>query len=210
MLFLMVTLSYCVQSKGQNNSNPLLSSLTLTERADSLNNLYQEIQQAKDIKCKDHYKLLFFKVFPDKFQLLDSIYGYDEETGPAMLYKQAVNHIIYGFFKLDNIPEEVFAQKIIELSFYGTWDADAISYFQQGVRNSTIGNTELFCHLLSNYNDENVLSFWHFHFDGPHPENHQEYFESLHKRVKIIDQSLAEFMREAYHELLANHDGHGH
>lgn len=210
MFLLMFTLSYCLQAKEQNNSIQLSSGLSLSERADSLHSLYQLIQQAIDPKTKDHYELLFFEVFPDSFQLLDSLYGYKEESGPSILYFQAVNHIVKVFFNLDNIPEEDFAQKVIELSFYGTWDADAISYFQQGVRNNTKANVELYCSLLSDYSDDKLLSFWYFLFDGPHPENHQGYYVNLQEKAKIFDPSIAEFMRQAYHKLLADHDGHGH
>lgn len=210
LLFIMLVLSNCVQPKEQNNTQIPLYNISISERADSLNVLYEKIQQATEEKSKSHYQFLFFKIFPDKFQMLDSLYGYEEESGPSILYDQAVNHIIEVFFKLDKIPKEVFTRKVIELSFYGTWEADAINYFQHGVRKNTKGNIELYCRLLSDYSEDELLSFWHFHFDGPHPENHQDYYESLHEKAKIFDPSIAKIMRQAYHELLANHDGHGH
>lgn len=179
--------------------------ISYKERADSLNALYLLIQNSPNISTKDSIKKLFFKLFPDDFLSLDSIYGYNKTTGPCYLYKQAVDHIVKLFFRLDNINNDDFAKKIINISIGGKWDADAINYFQHGSRQRLNNNLFLFCKLLELYSHKETLSFWHFYFDGPCPENYKDDFNDLYSRCMAINPKIAGLMKQAYEQLLLEH-----
>ncbi len=196
-------LTNCGQSKMSNNAPASFISVSLPERADTLIQLSQKILHAKDAKLKENYQKLFFQFFPNSFALIDSLYGYDEKTGPSLLYNEGVNHIIKTFFKLDNISAVVFANRVIEISIDGTWEADAINYFQFGLRNNTRADTELYCRLLSGYSDDEIYSFWHFYFDGPHPENVKSDYESLHSEVRELNPAISKLMESAYKKLVS-------
>lgn len=200
--FLLFTLLYsCGQSKEKVSFPSTDISIPFSQRADTLIQLSQKIHHAKNQKSLEEYHQLFFQFFPNSFALLDSLYGYEEETGPSLLYNEAMSHIIETFFKLDNVSVEDFAQRTIEISLKGSWEADAINYFQYGLRNNTKSNIELYCKLLSKYSDDDIYSFWYFYFDGPHPENVKPDYESLLAEVKQHNAKIAGLMECAFKKL---------
>ena len=66
-----------------------------------------------------------------------------------------------------------------------------------------------FCLFLSDYDDKFISDFWHFYFDGPHPESYKEDYETLYLKIKGIDTKVAGFMKLSYDKILSEHDGHG-
>ncbi|MFA5670287.1 MAG: hypothetical protein WC967_13675 [Balneolaceae bacterium] len=154
-LFLMSTASFAFQSDVIRN----------TQKVEKLKNYFHKSFEKPDSL---KYRNLFFEAFPNSFSELDSLYGYnDGKAGP--LYDEGVDHIIVLFNKLDSIPDSIYFEKLINVSFEGSWDADAINYFQHGLHQRSLEKPELLFSLLQNYPDKKVQSFFHFFYDGVHP-----------------------------------------
>lgn len=124
------------------------------------------------------YSELFFEQFPDNFNcfhLYYSIYdsGYNNQS-PIIkihgdLYDYAFQHIAKIYNNLSVIETEKRIEMAIQISLGGYWEADAVSYFQFGLRSLLEKNTELFLKILNSLNQEEQRSFWFFYFDGPNP-----------------------------------------
>lgn len=63
---------------------------------------------------------------------------------------------------------------------------------------------------MGNFSSEDIISFWRFYIDGPHPDNYQKDFEELYRRYRTENAQVAELMKKAYEELLLESDRHGH
>ncbi|HEY9533071.1 MAG TPA: hypothetical protein VIQ77_00980 [Mucilaginibacter sp.] len=136
-----------------------------------------------------YYQLQFFDAFPDSFKQLNKLYA--DKDGP--LSSVAHEHI-YLFNGLNNINDTLYYKKIISIGIGGHWDADAIDFFQQGLRNKILGNPELTATILKNLSTKKILSFWRFYFDGPHPKKQLQ--EPL-QRMKFINNKIYNLMVQA-------------
>jgi hypothetical protein len=134
----------------------------------------------------DFYRQKFFDEFPGTFSRLNELYGYDNGKA-AILYDDAENHIIKLFNNLDSINDTLYYNKIITIAIGGHWDADAINYFQYGLKQRVEKNPELAVFILEKNTTENVKSFWHFYFDQPHPQ--KEIPDAL-KKIKLINEPV--------------------
>jgi hypothetical protein len=176
--------------------------LSLQKRADTLVKLYEKIKDSKDSDSILEQKIAFLKLFPHSFLLFDSIYGYDDEKGPQLLYYKAEDHILNLFFDLDNINEYAFIKKVVDISLNGQWDADAISYFQMGLQESLLEKPYAYYKILNSYSEEEIASFWYFFFDGPYPDNYKDLYKLVHIEMKSIDEKFAAKIKETYNSLL--------
>ena len=144
--------------------NHLLFSNDYHKKAQDLSKAYDNYIKFPDIRMSEK---IFFDLFPNTFCELDSIYGFNKKPGP--LYFNSADHIVGLFFELKSINEEEYLQKLINISINGHWDADAINYFQTGMRNHVMSNLQLTFILLAQYSDDQIESFFYFFFDGIHP-----------------------------------------
>jgi hypothetical protein len=144
-------------------------------------------------KDSNLYKNKFFEIFPDNFQLFNSIYGYkdiySDSAYLAPLYDVSIEHIELFFTLSNTINKSNFIKKVINISLDGYWNADAVNYFQDEMQDFFLPNTEQFLKLLKSYTadeveesflnnvdqflkvlesytDIEIKSFWHFFFDG--------------------------------------------
>ena len=145
--------------------NHAADSSSLHYKATILMELYDKSRNNEDSLF---YQDLFFHEFPNTFSQLDSLYGY-KENKPAILYYEAVDHIFYLFNNLKSIDEIAYYNKIIGIAFDGHWDADAINYFQNGLRTRVKSKPELIFELLRSKNDDQIIGFYYFFFHGVHP-----------------------------------------
>lgn len=136
------------------------------------------------IKSKDSnlYKASFFQIFPDDFQLFNSIYGYKEInkdfTFYSSLYSVSCVHIDRFYSTIDVVDKTHFYKKIINISQNSYWAADAVNYFKHKLHELFLNNTEDFLKVLECYSDIEIKSFWHFFFDNnifDHPYNIHRY-----------------------------------
>ena len=147
----------CAQTDGVNFS--------VEDRVQKLNTYYPGAS-AGDLEDKQS----FFDAFPRTFDQFQLLYGFDDVEGAAPLYDNAVDHIPKLFFRLgDAIPKERFLQKIVSIAIGGRWDADAVNYFQRGLRQTVMRDVTGAAAVIGTLSEEDQLAFWYFFLDGLHP-----------------------------------------
>ncbi len=144
-------------------TNPIL-------KTDTLSDLYKKSIISKDSLI---YQSKFFHSFPATFRDFNDTYGYFDNQDPHLtyagaLYPDSYKHIEL-LFRLTNIPEREYYNKIINIAIGGHWEADAINYFQNGLRNKVFENPRLTIDLLKIKSDRDILSFWFFFYSSIHP-----------------------------------------
>lgn len=148
------------------------------------------------ISCGDsstYWKKLFFDEFPDSFSELKQIYGYEDTDSLVLgyLYYDSYKHIGQLLKTLDNIiDEDIYFTKLIKVSINGYWQSDGISIFQHILEEKVTEKLELSCSVLSNFSEEEIVSFWYFFFDGPCPDQilpgEYEKVEFINKRIFLL------------------------
>lgn len=126
-----------------------------------------------------YYKISFFDFFPTNFQEFNSIYGYND-TNSRPLYFEAIDHISLFCNLYGTIPPKTYYRKCINIAIGGHWEADAINYFKTCLIGHLLSevdsvflnpqsnhDTETFLSVLEEYDDKDIISFWHFYFDEP-------------------------------------------
>jgi hypothetical protein len=175
------------------------SLLVFMERAKSLNSINRQIWEHK-----------FFCAFPGSFERMQAVFGYDSEKGAAPLYEKGQNVIQY-FINLESIPDSIYFGKCVRINIDGVWEADNIAE-AFGFSHRLLKNTDNACKALSKFSYKEIESVFRFIFDGPHPKN--DYNENLYKnlitKIDIQDNRLSRLLTQAYENLMAEDNGHGH
>ena len=154
------------------------------------------------------YQKLFFEEFPGNFKDFNEIFGYDSEINDisyhgAPLY-DGYDYISY-FFSITSIIEKTFYLKIINISLGGRWDADAVNYFQRGLRQKIFQNPKLTFDLLKNKSDNEIKSFFFFFFHSVHPvytsippvlKEMKHYDEKIYS---LLEHGFAQALKESGH-----------
>jgi len=174
-----------------------LDSITLQAKAKKLKQLYL-LSTSSSKEASIVYKEQFFIEFPQTFNQLLELYGYNDNK-PAVLYFEGENHILKLFNNLDNINDTLYYKKIISIAIGGHWDADAVNYFQYGLRKRVLNDPELTVYILKDKSEKDIKSFWFFYFDGAHPQ--KQIVEQLLK-IRYINSNIYDLMIEAHNDVL--------
>lgn len=178
--------------------------LCIVDHANILDSLYS--LTLNDSK----YENQFFECFPTKFGRFDSLYGYHPKNSElGILFEYSDDHI-YLIYYTEGISEKERFDKLVQLSFEGKWEADAIGYFQHLLLERMKEQTSIVIDILSKYETEKIYSFWYFLFDGPHPGNYKNDVLQLHGEISQLQPQIANLLYQAYDDLISNYDGHGH
>jgi hypothetical protein len=147
--------------------------IVIRHKAEQLIKAFQELSSSRfTVKSQQNY----FEAFPNNFVLFNMLFGYSDKEPfgepttefERLLYKEAES-FIPTFFKLNGIDKTQYYNRIIDISINGRWYADGVNYFQHGMVEKVNGDLNLFCKLLSKRGKKEIISFWYFYFDGPHP-----------------------------------------
>lgn len=142
--------------------------------------------------------------FPDSYSQLVEIYGYVESDTLMLspLYERSHLHIPYFFEVCEKIyPFDTFFQKIISIVQEGSWQSDGIAVFQNSLIHFVNNNIQNFAIELSKLNDDEVLNFWFFYFDGPHPDNRIAEFEELIEKMKLYSKNNANLIHKSFEQV---------
>ena len=152
-------------------------------------------------KDSNQYKEKFFEIFPDNFQLFDSIYGWHEIGDSLYLHPLYDTYHIDFFFNLFNtIDKSTFVQKLINISLNGRNAVDAVNIFHYLMTEFLLNNTELFLKELELYSDIEIKSFWHFFFDNlifDHPYCLEEH-KKVYEKIRVLNRRILVLMQEQY------------
>jgi len=181
------------------------------EQADSLVAFMNRAQKSSS-NVKQDLEKKFFCAFPNSFEEMKEVFGYDDVKGEAPLYNYPIGENMIGFFsKLESIPDSIYFDKYIRININGTWEADNIRE-AFGFGSKLYFESEKACKFLSYFSDKEIESVFKFIFDGPHPKN--EYNEGLYEEIKpkIERQNtkLGQLFTKVYMKLMEEDDGHGH
>ncbi|MFI5139176.1 MAG: hypothetical protein ACHQIM_15240 [Sphingobacteriales bacterium] len=173
---------------------------SLQLKAKKLKQLY--ILATASTDTKEIYEKRFFDEFPGTFKQLNELYGY-ENSKAAILYYEATEHIMGLFNNLNSINDTVYYRKTIGIALGGKWDADAVNYFQAGLKDRIEKKPELAIYILESLPEKDVKSFWYFYFDEPHPPKQIDI--SLQK-IKSIDSKIYTIMVSSHNEALSQEE----
>ncbi len=203
--FIVIVLFGMFMSSGisfaQNNN------LSLEAQVDSLISV-KEFLEKENLSCEDknRYSNLYYKYFPLTFNRFNSIFGYADFPGgigeASPLYNESMEYIDL-FAEIFYQNHVLYWSRLISLAQGAQWDADAVNILQDYIQLTVNGNAKDFCLFLSFFNDKVVSDFWHFYFDGPHPENQSNDFKNLHIKINKLKPKIAELMKQSYEKLLS-------
>ena len=162
------------------NGNEIISQDCSNHNVNKLIHYGNKIAEQKNTDSLVMYSELFFEQFPDNFNcfhlyysLYDSSYNNQSTISKkhGVLYDYAFQHIAQIYNNLSVIETEKRIEMTIQISLGGYWEADAVSYFQFGLRNLLENNTDSFLRIINLLDQEDQRSFWFFYFDGPNPSS---------------------------------------
>jgi hypothetical protein len=192
--------------KKQQLNNKKLDSLQLIKTIDELRTLYLESINNDTIK----YKIKFFEIFPETFQLYTEIYGYKNvktcEEEADNLYNESHDHLKLFCELRSIINKDDYYKKIIKLCINGYWDADAINDLQHCLYKCINEDLPLTIKTLKSFTDKEIESFWYFVFDGPlRTENLPVNIDS----IRMIDEHIADLAKKTLIKAKNNLDKNG-
>lgn len=134
------------------------------KKSNEIGVLYKECQSNQSLKnLRD-----FFYTFPDSFNSFQKLYGFDDKKGASPYYDFASDHVALFSKTSTCIDKAIFSKKLFDISRNGKWDADAVSYFQAGLRLFFLNNSKQILELLEKKEKDEIIGFWYFFSDGPH------------------------------------------
>lgn len=181
------------------------------EQADSLITFLNRAQKSES-KARIKWKRNFFCAFPDSFNEMQELFGFDDDKGAAPLYDYPTGNNIIGYFRnLTSIPKDKYYDKYISICINGVWEADNIRE-AFGFHERLLNDTEAACSSLATWTNKEIKSVFRFIFDGPHPKNdtNDRIYNQLRPKIKSQNERLASLLTESYNQLMAENEGHGH
>lgn len=181
----------------------------VAQKADKLLKYY-ELAKTSDSPKNLEYGRNFFDAFPNSFNEMQELFGYDDQKGAAPLYTNpSGENIIQYFSKLNTIPKDKYYNKYINICINGIWEADNIRE-AFGIHNRMLNDTEAVCSILEKKSNQEIKSVFRFIFDGPHPQNedNEKLFFQLQTIIESENKRLGSILIESYNQLMADDDGH--
>lgn len=213
-LFILTCKSKTLKSDLESMETPFSENSEMVVQKDSISIVVrvEKIVEYGENLSKVENQEKYFYYFPDDFETFVKVFGYDEDddTEFSPLYLEAEKYIALFFYKLDQISPNLKINKIVNICYSGKWQADSVSFFQSLLHSEVRGNLDNYIKVLSNMENSDIIGFWRFYFDGPHPDNYQKDFEELYQRYRAENVKVAELMKKAFEELLRESNGHGH
>lgn len=162
----------------------------ISGKADKLRSIYLAYEKAID---KKPYEIQFFQAFPRSFTEFTALYGYENQQA-APLYDQAFQHMQL-FNNIQSVNDTAYYRRILSLGMDGKWDADAVSYLQQVVREHVVANIHLTVYLLRQRSLSDVSNFWYFYFDEPHPADQ---IDAILLKIKMLDENMYAVLKQMH------------
>ncbi|MFC4221161.1 hypothetical protein [Flagellimonas marina] len=137
----------------------------------------------------------FFSGFPSTFKEFNALYGYDDEKGEMPLYFDGDKHLEKYSEIRKYVSDSVYYDKLINIACQGEWEADNVNFLQDILIEKMKDNPQTIIDLLQSKSQTEVLSFWKFYFDGPHP---------VHEVPSFLKEAITPDMYRIVSEALQN------
>ena len=191
------------------------SDTNVVERvARTLDRYAHEAMSSREDQENKRFLKLYFRTFPDDFEMFHQIFGYQRNSEGNVLMYPSVNHTLSGFLpKLKAvIAAEEYYEKMLGVGVGGFWEADEVNHLRHHLKEIVTENIKLSVEVLRKKDAKEITSLWYFIYDGPHPGHRlkRKHFEELYPRVRDIDPNIAGQLKLAYEQLLSEHDDNGH
>ncbi len=186
-VLLLIVLAFCFDSQVYAQYFPIDTAV--------LNNSYA------DFKADPSYdnQKAFFNAFPSHFDEFMMVYGYwKSKDYDLTMYRKSYDHIWLGLAKLDLIPDTLFCDKLIQLSFLGHWEADGPGDLQRLVRKTTREKSETMFKLLKEFSKGQQVSFWLFYFNSRFEKTNYSDFNKFQKEMMKDFPEVVKSMEIAY------------
>lgn len=112
----------------------------------------------------------YFKCFPDTYQELKSVFGYEEISATSAsfgpLYDNAYQHIEALEETQEYVATEEYVRKLLSISVNGKMQADAVNFFQQLLRQEMQRKRNLFISQLNTRENSEITGFWTFYYSN--------------------------------------------
>ena len=147
--------------------------------------------------------LTFYKNFPNTFDELEMIYGFEDNIGKKPLYDISFEHINYFFEFKDHIALDEFIVRCYKISENGIWEADAVAYFQINLTNLVIKHPKEVVEMLNTLSKKEEKAFWFFVFDGSSKNDigNKEKFKIVYKIIDTICTRHGKILQETFNEM---------
>ncbi|WP_285010113.1 hypothetical protein [Pedobacter faecalis] len=113
-------------------------------------------------------RVRFFREFPSSFNTFQRVFGFDDVKGEAPLFSTSEKYISAFFVSVIAVRQDQAINKLISISKNGHWDADAVNYFQKGLRKFYSERPGEFVSILRTKSVDDISGFWYFFLDEPH------------------------------------------
>ena len=181
----------------------LYSFKTYQQQADYLLKFLEKAKESKGA-IKKKWEQQFFCAFPNSFEEMKLVFGYDDDLGAAPLYNHEKGSGVLKYFsELASIPDAIYYKKYIAINIGGKWEADHIRE-AFGFADVLESDTQAVAKALSMYTDEEIESVFRFVFDSPHPNNNQNLarYNHIKSELEKIDLRLSTACTNSFTQLL--------
>ena len=103
------------------------------------------------------------------------------------------------------VPTEIYYEKLLSLGVDGFWDADDVNFLGMHINMLVFQDLPLAVKVLEKKSDDEIVSFWYYLYDGPHPEHEQKqaFFKSTSQELMPLSPRIAGLLQRAYDQLLS-------
>ncbi|KAA2218815.1 hypothetical protein [Maribacter flavus] len=216
-LILLVSIFICCKDSKTGTKNamePSSQNTLVTESTEKTDNQtsrdYAKIDAGNDIanieKLKETFRskneVLFLEQFPSDQEQFMQHFGWNYKSNqPNELYEESYAYIDYFFNLLSQDKYKKFESKFIDIAKDGSWQEDAINYFQDKTLNFI--KTGKRYDLINTLSSDEAKSVLFFLFDGPHPKFDAEFASHLSPSKKEI---LEELFKTGFYDHNENPD----
>ncbi len=199
IIILYVLSSFALNSLviAQNDCPDSVENISIKEQVEQLTLYYNSIQEGKE-EIKNEY--LFFCYFPNSFERMKQVFGFDNKDGAAPLYYSG--EYIELFYHLNKIERNTYYDKYINICINGVWEADNISECFGLFNKFFTQDVNILIKILNNKSEREIRSVFRFLFDGPHPSQREKDYLLLNRCICDKNKRLAKFLEEEYAKLI--------
>lgn len=172
-LLILITILFSCKGPSQENKN-----LDVRQTITSLKTSFDKKEEIQ-----------FLDNFPKDFISFKNTFGWnDERDSPEPLYNDAENYINYWFSLIKQSKYRKYESQMINIAKGGTWQADAVNYFQNGTLNYIKNNKRY--NLINSLTDKDARSVLSFLFDSPNSKNDSDFVSNLNKDKQEIAKKI--------------------
>ena len=152
----------------------------------------------------------FIRSFPNTFEEMHDLFGYDENEGPGIYYDNNFGGAMIKLFsELDPINKSVYYKKYIDICLNGQWEADHIRK-GFGIYKKLIERPIDAYSYLAIREDKEIQSVFRFILDGPHPNNdeNKHLLKDIKDAIPPSETRMQNLLENTFDEMINENHSH--